>query len=121
MGYYNDVVLSIAPEAADSFYPLLSSDQALYDLVMKGSESFDTSKFRKGDILIEWYGVKWGDRYPEVAKLNKWRSSLPEEHYRFTRVGEDNNDIEENGDYGWDYIQVTRPQIEIQIPAEPDD
>lgn len=121
MGYYNDVVLSIAPEATDSFYPLLSSDQALYDLVMKGSLSFAISKFRKGDILIEWHEIKWGDRYPEVAKLIKWISSLPEEHYRFVRVGEDNNDIEENGDYGWDYIQVTRPQIEIQIPAEPDD
>lgn len=121
MGYYNDVVLAIAPEATDSFYPLLSSDEALYDLVRHGSESFDTSKFRKGDILIEWYEVKWSNRFPEVQKLTKWVAELPKEHYRFTRVGEDGGDIEEHGDYGWDYIQVTRPQIEIQMPAEPED
>lgn len=118
MGYYHNIVLAVAPEATDTFYALLSSDEELFQMVRIGSDNFDTSQFRKGDVLVEWYDVKWGISYPEVAKLHKWIEGQNEGYYRFLRIGEDRDDIEEHGDYAWDYISMTRPQIEIDKPLE---
>ncbi len=118
MGYYNDVVLAVAPEATDSFYALLSTDESLFSMVRAGSDNFDTSQFRKGDLLIQWYDVKWNDGFSEVAKLHKWMEAQAPENYRFLRVGEEKNDIEEHGDYAWDFLEISKPLIELNFPAE---
>lgn len=118
MGYYNDVVLAVAPEATDSFYALLSTDESLFSMVRAGSDNFDTSQFRKGDLLIQWYDVKWHDGFGEVAKIHKWMEAQAPENYRFLRVGEEKNDIEEHGDYAWDFLEISKPLIELNFPAE---
>lgn len=121
MASYNDVVLAVAPEATDSFYALLSTDESLFSMVRGGSDNFDTSQFRKGDLLIQWYEVKWHNGFDEVVKIHKWMEAQAPENYRFLRVGEDKNDNEEHGDYAWDYLEISKPQIELDFPAVVDD
>ena len=118
MGYYSDVVLAIAPEATTTFYALLSTDELIVNLVQGGSDSFDVSQFQKGDLLIQWYDVKWNDGFSEVAKLHKWMEAQAPENYRFLRVGEEKNDIEEHGDYAWDFLEISKPLIELNFPVE---
>ena len=63
--------------------------------------------------------VKWYESYPDVAchealisLAKEWadESDNPEIGYRFVRIGEDADDIEqkEGGDADWDWVQVER-------------
>jgi len=61
--------------------------------------------------LVSWSGIKWYESYPEVNVIEKFTCEMDEETdksemFRFVRVGEDYEDIEQRG-YGFD-IHVNR-------------
>ena len=64
------------------------------------------------DCGDKWYWdyVKWYDGYECVDFIESFLADcIPEEDYRLVRIGEDNDDVEERGDY-WDaeiYVQRT--------------
>jgi len=57
-------------------------------------------KFEKGNILyFKYVCIKWyADSYEEIANIEAFLKDLEESDYGFIRIGEDPEDIEEEGE-----------------------
>lgn len=98
MGYRSTVVLAVT-EAADA-------KGRLNPIIVSMLDDKDTEKeIRDDGIFYTWNGIKWYDGYAGVDAINNWTNEMEKEAidedvpYQFTRTGEENNDIEERGNY----------------------
>ena len=57
---------------------------------------------------LYWDYVKWYDGYDEVGFIEEFLESIPDEDYRFIRLGEDSDDNEERGEYFDSDIYISR-------------
>ena len=53
------------------------------------------------DSRMYWDSVKWYEGFDCIDLIEDFIESIPEEDYRFVRIGEDSDDTQEAGDY-WD-------------------
>jgi len=125
MGYRSEVVLAISKEMKPHFLTVLAQHESARRLV-HDAEVFDKD-YQEGGLLMAWGGVKWYDSYPEVAAIDKFVDDCESEclegwdneasgdyanseyeHFRFVRIGEENDDIKESGNFAMDSIYVSR-------------
>ena len=122
MGYRSDVVLAIAPEAASAFMALCAKCPKVLEFCHDADE-FKSGYAQEGDWFMYWTGVKWYEEFPEVEALKQFIEMMdsdnltdygePEnpkredgrdeawaEYFKFVRIGEDQDDVEQ---YGWGF------------------
>jgi hypothetical protein len=128
MGYRSDVAYTIRftsdhdEKNKQSFFTFLAEAKSKAATAACFGEQewaefqIDEARFR---INFACDDVKWYESYPDVAchealisLAKEWadESDNPEIGYRFVRIGEDADDIEqkEGGDADWDWVQVSR-------------
>jgi Fe-S-cluster formation regulator IscX/YfhJ len=59
---------------------------------------FDVIKEKSGCRLYRGDWLKWYDDYPIVIAVRKYLRDLDPTEYRFIRIGEDINDVEDHGE-----------------------
>jgi hypothetical protein len=122
MGYRSEVVLAISKKMVSHFMVTMAKEPAVRALVFEDSDRLDQDYDGDGGWLMNWTGIKWYDTFPEVAAiqafvedcdsecLETWDAELGEEdkndpnkreynHFRFVRLGEENEDVEEKGKF----------------------
>lgn len=112
MGYRSEVGLIVNYHAWRALNEAAEKDPSLHDLLFKSSDEILEDQDR-GARLIHWSWIKWytlsgigcDDACVHLNKLMDEfdESSLSDSEksfqYRFIRLGEENNDIEDRGDF----------------------
>ena len=119
MGYRSEVCIALTDDASRLFRTMLEhlpENHEALSLVKDANRhrhSYPwTDQHKSKDVDCEdkmyWDYVKWYEGYECVDFVETFLSDcIPEEDYKFARVGEENDDVEERGEY-WDaevYIQ----------------
>jgi hypothetical protein len=122
MGYRSEVILAVAPEAASAFMALCAKNPKVLEFCHEADE-FKSGYAQEGDWLMYWSGIKWYESFPEIEALSAFiemmgsdnladygEPSRPKrddgsdaqwgEYFKFLRIGEDANDVEQ---YGWGF------------------
>ncbi len=113
MGYKSQVCIGLTDDATRLFRTMLEhlpDSHEAHNLIKDAATSQHhrpwTDQHKSSDVDCEdkmyWDHVKWYERYECVDFIENFLSEcIPEEDYRFVRVGEDTNDVEERGEH-WD-------------------
>ena len=110
MGYRSDVALAVAPSEAILLKELSDCNEELKSL-LDYAEECDNWPPDEGDdypTKFKWEGAKWYDNFPDVGALQRFMANIGEENYRFLRIGEQYNDIEEEGYLDCDGMYISR-------------
>ena len=107
-GYYVDTVGKNKERIAEYVRNQLQEDIALDQLSLK--EYFDPYCYEIGInsygekvLKVNYEDVEWKSDYDIVEYWNNIMEIVGEDRYLFTRIGEENNDIEMYGNYGYAY------------------
>ena len=104
MGYYSDVALCLTKNGMDQLKIALAEAErnnpdsfAAIKMLIGGEPSkIDEGS---GSAVFLWEGEKWYAEFDEVAFVAKLTDSLPDQDFRFIRLGEDYDDIETRGSF----------------------
>ena len=134
MGYRSEVVLAVAPELAGAFLSLFAKNKEVEDLC-RSADKFESGYREDGDWLMHWDHIKWYPSFPEIADIIDFIDAVESddmsdyglgdpppgkrmdgteyeanwcEYFRFVRIGEDMDDIDEHGYYCHGDIHVDR-------------
>ena len=124
MGYRSVVALAVSEKMMPHFLGHLSQcDDAAYKLVFMETDKKIEDYDGDGTTMFLWEDIKWYDSYPEVRAITDFVSMNTDylysvgkdfddhcyaEHFRFVRMGEENEDIEEEGWLCCDDIGIRR-------------
>jgi len=129
MGYRSEVVLAISKEMVPHFMATMAKCPEVRGLVFENADRLDQDYDDEGGWLMNWSGIKWYDTFPDVAAiqafvddcdaecLESWDATLAEErtyengeheHFRFLRLGEENEDVEVKGEFCYEDICFVR-------------
>ena len=113
MGYRSEVVLAVSKKMMPHFLGHLSQcDDAAYKFVFMETDKKIEDYDGEGTTVFSWDHVKWYESYPEVKAINDFVQMNTDylysvgkdfddhcyaEHFRFVRMGENYDDIEEEG------------------------
>ena len=113
MGYRSVVALAVSEKMMPHFLGHLSQcEDAAYKFVFLETDKKIEDYDGDGTTMFLWEDIKWYDSYPEVRAITDFVSMNTDylysaskdfdnhsyaEHFRFVRMGEDNEDIEEEG------------------------
>ena len=113
MGYRSVVALAVSEKMMPHFLGHLSQcEDAAYKFVFMETDKKIEDYDGDGTTMFLWESIKWYDSYPEVRAITDFVSMHTDylysaskdfdnhsyaEHFRFVRMGEDNEDIEEEG------------------------
>lgn len=105
MGYYSDVCLALNKIGVATLKEKMTSENTSEEVRSEVEYLLDHADHHadagNGAECWKWADVKWYDcdpkYYPEVDFIEKLMLELPEEDYRFMRVGEDYDDLEVKG------------------------
>ena len=122
MGYRSEVVFAVSKPMVPHFLTVLAQHPDVRQLVHE-ADQFEKN-YTDGGMLMYWSGIKWYESYPEIAAIKSFVADCesesvegwaPEEehdteydHFRFVRIGEETNDVEEKGGFADCDICVTR-------------
>tara|TARA_Y100000034_G_scaffold4678_1_gene5435 strand:+ start:309 stop:710 length:402 start_codon:yes stop_codon:yes gene_type:complete len=129
MGYRSDVVLAVAPEAASAFMTMCAKYPKALELC-NNADTFRPGYENEGDWFMYWSSIKWYDDYDDVSPIQRFIEALesddlteygePEcpkrpdgrdegwgEYFKFIRIGENSDDMEDSG-WGFDNIRFER-------------
>ena len=121
MGYRSQVCIGMTDDAMRLFRTMLDHVPESHEIhsLIKDAESWrqsypwdegHKSPDKDCEEKLYLYHVKWYDGYECIDFVESFLTDcIPEEDYRLLRIGEENEDIEERGDY-WDaeiFIQRT--------------
>ena len=120
MGYRSEVCIGMTDDAARLFKTILDhvpQTGEVHSLVEggldQGLDSGGSTGYKETnmdcEIRLYWDYVKWYDGYDDVGFITSFlEDCIPEEDYRFVRIGEESDDVEESGDYYDSDIYVQR-------------
>ena len=117
MGYRSEVVLVVGKEVMPQFMVTMAKSPEARALCFAEATRHEDYE-EKGNMLFAWDCIKWYDSYEEIRAIEDfldWCDSedVPsqdakgervdgDECYRFVRIGEEGEDIEERGSGFWD-------------------
>ena len=127
MGYRSEVVLVVGKEVMPQFMVTMAKSPEARALCWGEHDRMIKDYNGEGNILFAWGGIKWYDSYEGIRAIEDFldwcdgesvpvseeqkaqdKSPTPVTHvdgdqcYRFVRVGEELEDIEERGSGFWD-------------------
>ena len=104
MGYYSNVGLVLKKDAN----AILKAKLLLLDCSGRNKyvpnfllHNPDITTAKNGDVLYYWRDVKWYEDFPEIQFIEDNLTDFDSNDYQFIRIGEEETDIERQGDY-WD-------------------
>tara|TARA_R110002110_G_scaffold71226_1_gene190513 strand:- start:559 stop:978 length:420 start_codon:yes stop_codon:yes gene_type:complete len=122
MGYRSEVVLAVSKPMVPHFLTVLAQHESVRQLVHDADQLEEN--YQEGGMLMYWGGIKWYESYPEIAAINNFIDECESEsleswagtsnihteyeHFRFVRIGEETNDVEEKGGFGDGEIHISR-------------
>ena len=128
MGYRSDVVLAVHKQVMGKFLQLIGQHEEMKAMCFSYADEVRENYNGEGNFLFRWSGIKWYDSFPEVDAVNEFMQwchdneiedkNFPEEQatgsefFRFIRVGEDQDDIVQDG-YCEDFQIYTCTSIEV--------
>ena len=117
MGYRSEVVLVVGKEVMPQFMVTMAKSPEARALCFAEATRHEDYE-EKGNMLFAWDCIKWYDSYEEIRAIEDfldWCDSedVPsqdakgervdgDECYRFVRIGEEVEDIEERGSGFWE-------------------
>ena len=126
MGYRSEVVLAVTKEAAPCFMAMLAKNPDIKQMC-ESADEFEGDFDDEGGWLVHWTSIKWYEGYPEVDKVNEFIEAMSSddlseygegdpyarwsEHFIFVRVGEECDDVRQEGFGPWQIY----PQTSIHI------
>ena len=129
MGYRSEVVLYVGPEVMPQFMVTMAKSPQARELCFADADQMVKDyNGEKGSFLFKWGWLKWYDSYECVSALTDFMDwcdgeDIPtgeknaegkeivkhgEECFKFIRIGEEMEDVEERGDAMWGEICVNR-------------
>ena len=129
MGYRSEVVLYVGPEVMPQFMVTMAKCSETRVMCFQDHERMIKDyQDIEGSILFKWDWLKWYDSYPEVEALTDFMDWCEGEEvptgekdtegnaitvhagecFRFIRLGEETDDSEQRGDFGWGDISINR-------------
>jgi|TARA_R110000824_G_C15015144_1_gene657792 hypothetical protein len=103
MGYRSEVLLIVGKEAMPLFLTALAREPKARDLCFNYRDQYEKDYEEVGSMLFNWTEIKWYDNYPDIQAIESFMDNCDtedlDEHYRFVRIGEDDRDIEERGQF----------------------
>ncbi len=105
MGYRSEVHLGIDEAIVEQLLTFAGVNQECYKLLFEYADA--TEKTKKGGIYFRWEHVKWYDSYDEISKLQTFLQEH-DDHYKFLRLGESVEDVEEEGYSEEYYFSISR-------------
>jgi len=132
MGYRSEVILAVSKEMLPHFMTVLAKNPSVRPMVLEDTTTLNEDYDGDGGWLMHWSGVKWYESFAEVAAiqafvedcdaacLETWQTehggpdqSKPHdmneyEHFRFVRLGEENEDVEDKGEFCYEDICFVR-------------
>lgn len=122
MGYRSVVALAVSEKMMPHFLGHLSQcDDAAYKLVFMEADKKIEDYDGDGTTMFLWEDIKWYDSFPEVRAITDFVSMStdylfsvskdfldPAAHFRFVRMGENSEDVEEEGWLCCDDIGIRR-------------
>ena len=124
MGYRSEVAIGLTDCAVRMLATLMEHDENLRDLINSADKSawycadinrpdgpkakmpFEDSK--DYGCNFHWDYIKWYEDFEDVGAMITLLNSLPDEDFRFVRIGENAEDVEEQGSYYDSEIYVQR-------------
>ena len=131
MGYRSEVVLVVGKEVMPQFMVTLAKSAEARAMCFDEAQRMNDYD-GEGNMLFAWDGIKWYDSYEGIAAIADFLDWCDSEHvpvsdeqkaqdksptpvthvdgdecYRFVRIGEEIEDIEERGSGFWD-VGVSR-------------
>ena len=128
MGYRSEVVLAVHKQVMGKFLQLIGQNDEMKTMCFSDAEVTENYN-GDGNFLFQWSGIKWYDSFPEVTAINEFMEwchetdikdeNFPEdrqptgsEFFKFVRVGEEQDDIVNDG-YCEDFQIYTQTSIEV--------
>jgi len=109
MGYRSDVALALAPSEAILLKELSDCNEELKSLLDMACISEYWPPDDDGYITkFKWEYQKWYDTFPDVFAITRFMNNIDGESYRFLRIGEEPQDIEEEGYLECDGMYIQR-------------
>ena len=121
MGYRSDVAIAIHKDLQGDFLTFLNTEKLMAEIFGDRSDfHLDKDYQAEGHWLFTCNGVKWYttfSEYEDIQMFEKFMDAMDEKfdhsaQYRFVRVGEQSDDVEERGDWCESEVYVSR---EIQV------
>jgi len=117
MGYRSDVAIAIHKDIHGEFLAFLNTERLMADIFGdRSSFNLDKDFQADGHWLFTADSIKWyetWDEYADIQMFAKFFEAMDEangtiQKYRFIRVGEQNDDVEERGQWFDSDIHVKR-------------
>ena len=115
MGYRSEVVLVVGKEVMPQFMVTMAKCREARALCWDGADDREMNYAEEGSILFRWAEVKWYDSYEEIRAIEDFMDWCDGEEievegdthaamdfFRFVRVGEEIEDVEQRGMGFWD-------------------
>ena len=117
MGYRSDVAIAIHKDLHGEFLTFLNTERLMADIFGDRSDfELDKDFQSEGHWLFTADSIKWydtWDAYPDIQMFAKFFKAMDkdedtESKYRFVRIGEQTDDVEERGEWYDSDIHVKR-------------
>jgi len=116
MGYYSDVCLVLKRESYDRLLEaketLNQEDREAVDFLLNSASDEYPKDAR--EVVLYWKSIKWYDSFFDVQFVTEFVQEEPGGNYKFIRVGEEADDVENLGHAIFETV-VAYPRTEIQI------
>ena len=113
MGYRSTAILAVSKEARPYLMHFLGQNAEAMKLSFgKYADRTENFQGEEGSVMFLFEGIKWYDSFPEIQAIEEFMAHMScetdlkdsednqvdgEELYRFVRIGEEYEDIEQRG------------------------
>ena len=117
MGYRSTAILAVSKEARPYLMHFLGQNAEAMNLCFgKYADRTENFQGEEGSVMFRFDGIKWYDSFPEIQAIEEFMAHMSceidlkdsednqvdgDELFRFVRIGEEYEDIEQRG-YGFD-------------------
>jgi len=119
MGYRSEVVLAIGKELMPHFLGVLALEPDARTFIFKHSDCLHEDYDGENTFLVSWSDIKWyKETFLAVNAIQRFIDHCdgdeidgleePWEHFRFVRLGEATDDVEEKGCLNSNDIYISR-------------
>ena len=116
MGYRSEVGLAVSAKALPHLMAKLAGCEKARKMVFDEACVLDTDFRGAGALMVKWDDLKWYHTYEEITCIENFMNDMDhcsegehgdmDEHYRFCRIGENTDDVEERGYFeGFDIVR----------------
>lgn len=113
MGYRSNIVIYIVEPKDMSLQEIVRKANEVEEM---GQDCYETGINSYGErvLKVNYEDVEWESGYDIVEYWNNIMEIVGEDRYLFTRAGEENNDVEMYGNYGYAY-PVTKFDYDVDF------